>query len=312
MNQKAIIIAGSGRSGTTWVQDSIAEANDLRTIFEPLHPIGVPRAQRFAYKYLDASVNDQDFRQFMDCVLAGSYRSLWMNYRIRPDRFNVFRVGVSQAVYNVRKLAHHHRKYQVNEQNGLAVKFIRANLMLHWLVQQYDVQALFVTRHPCAVIASRLNLGGKDWAGQSGIDRYRSDPNIVRLILDEFGVDIVEPFSSAAALACVWCIENLLPIRWAEDAGYMVTAYEKLLTEPDREWERVIAGLGLSHVPDSSLREMPSQQVSVEMRGRVFSESHLGKWRQTLTANQMHEVSSILEHFSCSIYSVDENCALGI
>ena len=33
-----LIIAGSGRSGTTWVLDAVAEANQLRTKFEPLGP----------------------------------------------------------------------------------------------------------------------------------------------------------------------------------------------------------------------------------------------------------------------------------
>jgi len=33
------LIAGSGRSGTTWVLDALADANDLRPVFEPLHPM---------------------------------------------------------------------------------------------------------------------------------------------------------------------------------------------------------------------------------------------------------------------------------
>ena len=310
--QKTVIIAGSGRSGTTWVQDSIASANNLQTIFEPLHPVGVPAAQEFANKYYAVETKNTDLESFMNQVLSGAYRSLWMNYRIRPDRFNVFRVGVSQAVYNVRKLAQHYRKYQVKGQDGLAVKFIRANLMLPWLVRQYDVRALFVVRHPCAVIASRLKLGGKDWVSSLELDRYRSDHGVSQLILDELGVDITEPVSPIAALACVWCIENLLPVRWAQDAGYTVTTYERLLSEPGREWKRVIAGLGLFGVPDSSIREKPSQQVSLEMRGRKFSESHLGKWRQSLTADQLNEIASILDHFSCSIYTVDEDCSIEI
>ena len=310
--KKTVIIAGSGRSGTTWVQDSIASANNLQTIFEPLHPIGVTAARGFANKYYPVGVENSDLESFMRQVLSGTYRSLWMNYRIRPDRFNIFRVGVSQAVYNVRKFAQHYRKYQVKGQDGLAVKFIRANLMLPWLVHQYDVRALFVVRHPCAVIASRLKLGGKDWVSSLELDRYRSDHGVSRLILDEFGIDIAESFSPIAALACVWCIENLLPVQWAKDAGYRVTAYERLLSEPEQEWKHVIGELGLSHVPDNALRETPSQQVSAEMRGRTFSGSHLGKWRQTLTADQLNEIASVLGRFSCSIYSVDEDCAIEV
>ena len=162
MNQKTIIIAGSGRSGATWLQDRIAEANGLRTIFEPLHPVGVPEAGKFSFNYRDAAVDDPDLKKFMERVLTGNYRSLWMNYRIRPDRFNFFRVGISTAVFNARVLARNYKKYRVQGQHGLIIKFIRANLMLPWIIGQYDVKALLVTRHPCAVIASRLKLGGED------------------------------------------------------------------------------------------------------------------------------------------------------
>ena len=304
MNRTTIIIAGTGRSGTTWVQDSIAAANDLQTIFEPLHPKGVRAAKRFAYKYLDGHASNQDLSIFLEQVLSGNYGSLWMNYRIRPDRFNFFREGISNVIYNAQKFVHHYKKYRVKGQQGIVIKFIRANLMLPWLVHNYNIRVLYVTRHPCAVLASRLELGGEDWTGQLGLDRYRADPRVVQLVQAKFGVDIHESFSPIAALTAVWCIETLLPIKWSTEAGYMVTAYEKLLVERDGEWERVISGLGLKHVPQSSLLQLPSQQVSSEMRGKTFSKQHLGKWRQVLSAGQVKEISSVLDLFSCSIYSV--------
>ena len=248
---------------------------------------------------------------FLDGVFSGAHRSLWANYRIRPDRFNFLKVGASQAISNVRKLARHYRKYRVKEQEGVIVKFIRANLKLPWIVRQYRVPVLFVTRHPCAVIASRLKLGGSDWVSQEELDRYRSSPDVIQLVKDEFNVDITRSFSPVAALACVWCIENLLPLRWADDAGYMVTAYEKLVVDDEAEWDRVISGLGLSQVPKSKHRALPSQQVSNEMKGKVFSGSHMGKWRQVLTGDQINEVSLILDQFFCQIYSVEKDFPLG-
>ena len=304
---KMVIIAGSGRSGTTWIQDSLADANGLRTIFEPLNPAGVPAAREFAYRYLVADADDRELKLFLDGVFSGTHRSLWANYRIRPSRFNFLRVGFSQAISNVRKLARHYRKYRDRGHEGVIVKFIRANLMLPWIVRQYRVPLLFVTRHPCAVIASRLKLGGSDWVSQHDLDRYRSAPDLVQLILDEFDVDINAAFSPIEALACVWCIENLLPVQWADDAGYMVTAYEKLLINDKDEWERVISGLGLSRVPESSHRVSPSQQVSKEMKEKTFSGTHLGRWRQILTDDQLNEILLVLDQFSCALYSVEKD-----
>jgi hypothetical protein len=307
MSSKTTIIAGSGRSGTTWVQDSLAEANGLRTVFEPLHPIGVPASRRFSYKYINADADIPELKEFMGKVLGGNYHSVWMNYRIRPDRFNCFRVGPSKAAFNVRKLVRHYWKYRSHQDSGLAVKFIRANLMLPWLARQYAYPIVLITRHPCAVIASRLKLGGEAWASRQALDRYRSDPSVVDLIKYQFGINISETFSVVEALTCVWCIENILPMQWAEEVGYVVSAYESLLTRPDQEWKRVIRALGLSHVPSKSLREAPSQQASAQMQSLTFTESHLDNWKQVLTTEQVNAVSSILELFSFSGYTVDNN-----
>jgi hypothetical protein len=307
---KLVVIAGSGRSGTTWVQDCIAEANNLRTIFEPLHPIGVPRAGKFSFKYRESAAADPDLKAFMGRVLSGSYRSLWMNYRIRPDRFNFFRTGIPNAVHNARKLAGNYKKYHGQSKRGLVVKFIRANLMLPWIIDQFGVDALLVTRHPCAVIASILKLGGKDWTSQLALDRYRADPKITQLILEQFDIDINEKCTLVEALACAWCIENILPARWANKTGYSVVAYEKLLLDPEYEWNRVISKIGLDAIPGNQALSQPSQQAPEDMRGVEYSSNHAGKWRQKLTEDQINQIATVLKRFSCEIYSVESDFPL--
>ena len=71
MTPEHVIIAGSGRSGTTWIQDVLAEANQLRTVFEPLHPQGVSRARGLAYRYIEADEESPDLQHYFDDLLAG-------------------------------------------------------------------------------------------------------------------------------------------------------------------------------------------------------------------------------------------------
>jgi len=307
MNHETIVIAGSGRSGTTWVQDSIAEANNLRTIFEPLNPAGVPAAQEFAYRFVDPDTDDPALAGFMDQVFSGGYRSLWMNYRMSPSRFNVLREGLPNTIHAAGKMYRHYKKYKTNKSQARIVKFIRANLMLPWLVRRYELPLLFVTRHPCAVLASRLQLGGEDWTSQLSLDRYRQDPCVAQLVMNQYGVDLARPFSPVASLTAVWCIENLFAINWSAQAGYMVTAYESLLGSPDSEWQRVVDGLGLQQLPGKSLLQSPSQQVSSEMQGKTFSKDHVSKWKSALTDDQLGEVATVLTMFGCSVYSVDSD-----
>ena len=75
------LIAGSGRSGTTWVQDALADANDLRPVFEPLHPWVSDTRREVRAPGLSADEDHPDLRQFMIDVCAGRRDQLWTKYR---------------------------------------------------------------------------------------------------------------------------------------------------------------------------------------------------------------------------------------
>ena len=83
--QTPLIIAGLGRSGTTWILDSLAEANGLATLFEPLHPNAVPHAKFFSNRYVRDDSYEPELSKFMDKVFSGDLRSVWAKYRVRPD-----------------------------------------------------------------------------------------------------------------------------------------------------------------------------------------------------------------------------------
>ncbi|HDY90380.1 MAG TPA: hypothetical protein ENH82_19955, partial [bacterium] len=168
-----IIIAGSGRSGTTWVQDVLAIANDRDTVFEPLHPAGAKKARPFSYKYHDPSEKVDDLYRFINTALKGEMRTLWAVYRIRPDKFNPIKHKPKYVIAHFRKFLTHLRKYKLpSGQRALVVKFIRANLLLPWMSQNFNSPMVLLLRHPCAVIASRLSIPDRDWDAQVAIDRY--------------------------------------------------------------------------------------------------------------------------------------------
>lgn len=307
-----VIIAGSGRSGTTWVLDSLAEANCRRTIFEPLHPIGVPAASRFAHQYVKPDAHDSELRAFMDRVFSGEMRSLWANYRIRPDRFNPLRYGPIPIYLHIRKSVQLLRKYAFRRDlSGLIVKFIRANLMLPWLARQYGFPTILVVRHPCAVVASRLKLSTADWSAEKALGRYRDDKAVYELIGERFNVDLARPMSAASALSCVWCIENVLPVEWAAQENYRVVAYENLLMYPEIEWRRVVSFLGLEKIPNTELLGAPSQQSAPDMCDRKFTPQHIERWRTQLGSEEIAAVADMMERFGSDLYSVDSAMPVG-
>jgi len=284
----------------------------MNTLFEPLHPIGVKTAIPFAYHYIKANSDAPELKIFMDRVFSDDMHSLWANYRIRPDRFNVFRYGPKGALFNLLKFKKHYRRYSNNNKKGRVVKFIRANLMLPWLVQQYQLPTILMVRHPCAVIASRFRLPRVDWGAKTALDRYRANENVLHLIADRFNVDITEPMSAVSAMACVWCIENVLPVEWAADAGYKVIAYEHLLAQPETEWPGLVRMLGLKVTPGREILELPSQQVALNMLNNVFTPKHLDKWCDQLKSDDMDAIAIMLNRFGCAFYSVDSSLPLGL
>ena len=307
MVKKSVIISGSGRGGTTWVLDSLAEANNMRTVFEPLHPIGVPSASKFSHRYIPEDESNLELERFFNKVLSGEMRSIWANYRIRPDRFNPLRNSPITVYLHSKKSIQLLKKYALKSHlSGQVVKFIRANLMLPWIAKHYDCPTVLVIRHPCAVIASRLKLSSADWGADKALARYREDKMIYDLIGNRFGVDLSQSMSTAEALCTVWCIENVLPLEWSSDSGYAVVSYEKLMVNPAEEWQKLVDYLGLDKVPDSDLLGSPSQQSSQDMRHQNFTSEHIERWKKNLDAKTIDDIASTLDKFGSTIYSVDD------
>ena len=82
----ARVVAGFGRSGTTWIQDVLAASNELRAVFEPLHPDLIRGANQFAHAYRKSDDRDDDLQVFLDTYFSGDFHSLWADYRVRLDR----------------------------------------------------------------------------------------------------------------------------------------------------------------------------------------------------------------------------------
>ena len=318
MNNAPIIIAGSGRSGTTWVLDAIAQANDLRTIFEPLHPIGLPSAKPFANRYVRDDANEPELKCFMDKVFSGVFKSLWANYRVRPDRlhFTYCQSGslkhkLGSLKYNYKKLAIHYSRYHKIKSSNLIVKFIRANLMLGWLSRNYVAKTFLIVRHPCGVVDSKMRLGGRDWQHEALLQQYCQDNQLVEDYLHKYKDVLTRPLSPIAGHTAIWCIENALPIHNARSQDHCVVFYEDLIINSDVEWKRIIESLDLRDVPDKDILIEPSQQTSKETKNKLLDNTQVSRWMKSFNEEQLAEIDKILKIFEVSIYNTFDPMPLG-
>lgn len=311
------LIAGSGRSGTTWMLDVLAEANMLRPIFEPLHTDTSAVGQSFAHAYLTRGAECSELKEMFAAATDGRLRSIWTDYRIPPGALALHGKRIRSAtefrglVHWWKELGKCYGRYRERiARPATLVKCIRANLMLDWIAGSLNARIVFVMRHPGAAVESRLRFA-EHWDPFPLVKKYRDDAALMNGPLSAHAVWLNRDLSRTEALTAIWCIENLVPAAQATANGYLVTFYEELLEHPEVEWPRVVEGLNLVHVPSAQLLEEPSQQSTVRLRkssteGESYSRSY-ARWRESLSRRDLAQIDSVLQAFGVDFYTVSED-----
>jgi hypothetical protein len=264
--RRAVVLAGSGRSGTTWIGNLINHDNAYRVIFEPLHIAKVPAVAHFRTRqYLPLDSRDPVFLDSMRAILSGRIRDPW------ADQFNRKRV-VSRRL----------------------VKMIRANFLLRWMHECFPgVPIVLLVRHPVPVALSCVRQG---WKGRQ-IDDILAQPALMAEFFEPFRplMEIThDPFEWFVLL---WCLETYVPFRQFRSGEIHVLFYEHVWLNPADELPRLFHFIGRSYSRDVLRHvERPSplaDQNSAIRTGRDV----IGAWRQQATAQQVQSARRILERF---------------
>ncbi len=282
-----VFIAGSGRSGTTWLQETINYDNQYRIMFEPFRSTRVGTLRQWNYRqYLREDDQDPLHLEPARRILAGRIRNRWI------DKYN-------QSIYSRQRI----------------IKDIRTQFLLGWLKRQFpDLPIVMIMRHPGAVTSSQLRL---NW-----------DTHLEELLCqDALLEDHLGPFESQLRRAAdaferhvfLWCAENYVPLRQLEHQQFHLVFYENLLTDPEREFGKIFAYLGVPEpaggLPTIARPSMSSQDDS----DRVTAGNSLRAWRRELSPGQVDRLLEILGLFGLDrLYDdsymplVSERDALGL
>ena len=122
---RCLMLAGTGRSGTTWLAELIGLQRPTRIMFEPFRPSLVPEYAGFRnFLYMKPEEHNAALREFCERVFTGRIRNPWIDNTIEVLRPQV-----------------------------RIVKDVRANLLLKWINRQFpSLPLVLVLRHPCAVV----------------------------------------------------------------------------------------------------------------------------------------------------------------
>lgn len=307
------VIAGFGRSGTTWVQDVIAQSNGLRAVFEPLHPEHIVGADAFAHRYVPAdSEEEEDLYRFLRQYFHGRIHSLWADYRVvasllRPKRDNfVSGYRLSRYLrYWVRSANNVGVYWSQRRHHRRIVKSVRANMMLGWIKRNFGARIIFIVRHPVPVILSQLR-SPRAWKAQDNIGRYRADPRLLDAIGNDLRTMLYRDLSDIDSLALCWCIENTIALKQAKQAGIAVVYYEKLLDGGQHQWQRILTALDLDVLPKEELIRRPSQQAWGEKSKNAELLRKHAAWMDKLDHRTATSIQSVLDAAGVSIYRLSE------
>ncbi len=302
------LIAGSGRSGTTWVLDALATANKMRPVFEPLHPKVSKFGERYGHRALAPDELHPELQRFLEDVCAGHKERLWTQYRCQRH-FLVPSPADLRTITDVASLGHRWRKF-LQEVPGLAkmstrreplVKCIWANLMLGWLSRQCKFRIVLVVRHPGAVAESELRNA---WSAKFALDRFRGDRKLHELTNGRYWALLEQKLTPIEELAAQWLIENQWSIETAPANGVTVVFYERLKSLRDSEWERIQKAFDLQCMPDAAMLARPSQQTAPQGSGIDPSATGRPRWQRVLSQEQMSQIQRILDHAHFDLYSM--------
>lgn len=271
----SLVLAGTGRSGTTWISEVINYRNEYRLMDEPDRNGRIEAFAHFnAIQYIRPDDDNSAYLEPLALALSGRLRNDW------ADRFN------TRIVSNKR-----------------LVKFIRASLYLKWLVDHFPgLRVALLMRHPCAVCLSQSRL---DW---------EIDLHDILLVQPQLMADFLEPFRDQIAAAdtlfekrlWMWCVENYVALAQLEPGDVHLAFYESFCEEPTKEIERLFNFYGKEW--DASIDEAmrkPSNSSKPDS-AIVTGKSRVDSWMKHITDDQRELARHMLRQFGLdAIYSVD-------
>lgn len=271
---KNIVVFGAGRSGTTWLAQIIASAG-LEFVFEPLNPGEVPEARVMKPVPLYCRKHDAfEWEELFGRMMNGDVRNSW-TIRSNP--------GVERKV----------------------IKFIRANLLIEWILHNFDVHPVFITRNPLAVVASIKEQGWELKAGwvQNVLTSQRLNEPFFSKI-QEVPEWVSRDLTDAEVKALYWCIHNHVPRSMGLVRKLHLVRYEELCEDPEKVFGQLAPKIGIPM--DSRTRSAFSKPSF--MRGKRQGTKGYDPrraWKDVLAPEDVDAVKRIVGAFGLDRYIDD-------
>lgn len=293
-----IVLAGSPRSGTTWLMEIFETISWYTHLFEPLNHEWFPELLELGFKsrtYLTSNANWLEGEHHMRKILTGQvFSSIMPQYRLEIDPFMHRLLG-----------------------KKLIVKLVRGNRLLPWVAEKFQLRGIvLIIRHPCAVIASQLKTG---MCGYNSYSPPYPDifPNLEDILkesseikgLDQGLLDRLKGIKTLEEiLAAVWCLDCYVPLSFPKPYPWIVVTYEKLAKEGEKEIVRIFNEIGEKNIPKAAFKRLKIPSTEAPKREHkivVKSDEQLSKWKKSLSEQQIENILNVVSAFGLDFYTED-------
>ena len=263
--RSTVLLAGTGRSGTTWVGDIINYKNEYRVLFEPFHCERVPLIADFHYRqYLRPDNKDPKYFHAIEAILTGRVRNWWVD------------------ISNKRLISHQR-----------LIKDIRVHFLLKWISQNFPgLPIILLLRHPCAVAASKLKM---NWDAR--VDELLNQKDLVKDFLAPYEALIKSTHDIFEKYILFWCLENYVPLKQFREGEIHLCFYENFCIEPKLEIKKMFNFLGKDFDAQFEHKIYRPSSESRKESAVVQGNDLVDSWRKELTDDQVNKAVEILKVF---------------
>ncbi|PMJ99781.1 sulfotransferase [Vibrio sp. 10N.261.55.A7] len=271
-----ILVSGFWRSGTTWVQEVLAQAIHAKTLFEPLDPSsflplhdGRP-IESSSHIPLTSDILSTEDLKLLDRSFSG----------ISPKRsgFNYLcRNSLSEAL-----------------RGKVVIKLVRGQFLIPFLVDRYELSTvLHVSRHPMAVAYSMLRTNWKwhikdvDYQQIYSKEQHVELPTVQAQILDSllhFKAETPE-----RKIAALWALSERFTYEQDHVKGFK---YEELLRDPSKGFSDMALAAGQPIV--GAIESSKATAVTESDRTNIDMSARLNSWQEKLSHQQQSDIRSVL------------------
>ena len=294
--KKNIIMISSGRTGSTFLMESMGAEPGLRFVNEP-----------FTKKHI-SKTDLKIFPKFRDIPTGGKYYSLNPEERQGVNRFlENFKYVRRAGPYNPLKSNFHFKS------DRLIVKMLTMNLVLdHFLDQVDKYQFMWLVRHPMPTIISSLPM--KLRRETIDLKSYVEEESFREAYLTDAQADfLIRTHESGAeheVWAAEWALDHVVPLRMYKGENHndmFLISYEQLVVNPELVIGRMAKELQLDR-PDLILKEL--RVPSASTRSDKMAEqknfdpnNKIKAWRKKTTPEMEGDIFDIIEFFGIDLYA---------